>query len=309
MAIRVSPNAIQALQDALVATFWRKKDLLAYLRAAVEDEHLLQGIDWLSPDAYKRESVSQFVNRLAADQGRHRDLVLRLMSDVAAMDDFPQLAWLEDGPTKIKAAQAAVERLRRYMTPYEEELAEKVAAQNRITQARREAEIRRATSDALRELTRRYYTLLAMESAQRRGFAFERWLRELFDVFDLDPKASLRAEGEQIDGGFTLHNHHYLLEARWRKVLAAREDLDVFDAKVRGHAENTLGLYISVEGFEPTAISRHSHRGSPLILMHGGDLLDVLEERITLDDLIARKYRHASMTGEILLSSADILRG
>lgn len=36
------------------------------------------------------------------------------------------------------------------------------------------------------------------------GVALEPFLRELFDTFDLDPKASFKISGEQIDGGFTL---------------------------------------------------------------------------------------------------------
>jgi hypothetical protein len=65
--------------------------------------------------------------------------------------------------------------------------------------------------------------------------------------------------------------------------------------------ENTLGLFISIEGFDGTALSKHSQRGSPLVLADGGDLLAVVDERIDLRDLLRRKYRHAAMTGEIFL--------
>src|SRR3954464_11989502 len=93
---RLSANAVEALKEALSVVFWRKKDLLAYLRAAVQDQRLLDGIDWLDPDTYKRSSVSRFVERLATRQDLHGPLLLQLMTDIAAMDDFPQLAWLED---------------------------------------------------------------------------------------------------------------------------------------------------------------------------------------------------------------------
>lgn len=234
---RISPNAIEALKDALVAVFWFKRDLLAYLRAAVEDERLLDGIDWLSQDVYKRDSVGRFIDRIASQRPIHGEVLLSLMIDVADMDDFPRLAGLEDETLKVAAAREAVERLRRYIKPYEEQLRAEVAARERIEAARAEAEALRATSEALAALKADYHGLLGMDDAQRRGFAFEPWLRRLFDVFDLDPRAAFRIEGEQIDGGFTLDSTHFLLEGRWRSKLAAREDLDVFKAKVQAKAE------------------------------------------------------------------------
>lgn len=50
-------NAVEALKDALSVVFWRKRDLLDYLRASVPDQRLLDGIDWLSPDVCERDSV------------------------------------------------------------------------------------------------------------------------------------------------------------------------------------------------------------------------------------------------------------
>lgn len=306
---RISPNAIQALKAALTDCFWRKQDLLDYLRSEVDDERLLQGIDWLNPNVYKRESIRRFIDRLVCAQEVHRDLLLRLMVDVAAMDEFPQLAWLEDGSEKIAKAKESIRRLRRYITPYEQQLAEAAAALSRIESGKSRVDQQRALSDALERLRASYFELFMMDDAQRRGFAFEPWLRELFDVFDLDPRRSFRVEGEQIDGGFTLDAWHFLLEARWRAKEATRDELTAFRSKVDDKAENTLGLFVSVAGFQPSAVRRHSGRGSPLILADGGDLLAVLEERIDLVDLLRRKYRHAAMTGEIQFGAGQILRG
>lgn len=286
---RISPNAIAALKDALSAVFWFKRDLLAYLRAGVDDQKLLDGIDWLSPHVYKRDSVGRFVDRLAVNQERHGGRLLRLMSDLAAMEDFPQLKRLDDGDQKIAAATEAVARLRRYMQPYEATLVAEAVARQRIERERADADQRRATANALEDLRRRYYELFGMNDPQRRGYAFEPFLRALFDVFDLDPRAAFRVADEQIDGGFTLDGTHFLLEARWRKALATRPDVDAFRTKVDDKAENTLGLFISIAGFEASAIQHQSHRGSPLVLMDGGDVLAVLEQRIDLRELLRRK--------------------
>jgi hypothetical protein len=50
-AQRINANAIEALKEALSVVFWRKRDLLDYLRAAVPDQGLLDGIDWSSVPA------------------------------------------------------------------------------------------------------------------------------------------------------------------------------------------------------------------------------------------------------------------
>lgn len=49
---------------------------------------------------------------------------------------------------------------------------------------------------------------------QRRGYALERLLYDVFEEFDLDPRQSFRVAGEQIDGGFRLDGEYFLLEAK-----------------------------------------------------------------------------------------------
>jgi hypothetical protein len=60
-----------------------------------------------------------------------------------------------------------------------------------------------AVQEKLQGLTKDYLALLTEQDAQGRGFKLEKILRELFELFDLDPKASFRIVGEQIDGAFT----------------------------------------------------------------------------------------------------------
>jgi len=142
-----------------------------------------------------------------------------------------------------------------------------------------------------------------------RGFALEKLLTQVFEAFDLDPRGSFRVVGEQIDGGFGLDSEHFLLEAKWEKDPTERDDLDIFSAKVRRRGENTLGLFLAINGFEPTAVDLHSGNRSPIMLMDGADLYAVLDQRIDLRDLLRRKRRETSMTGRVLLSAADILSG
>lgn len=306
---RVSANAIQALKDALTAAFWFKKDLYSYAKAAVGGEPLfLTGIDWTDANVYKRDSVSLFVDRLVREQDEHQDLLLALIVDVAAMDDFPQLRRAEDADAKIAEAKAAVGRLRALVKPYEQALLERQRERERIDASKVEAAERRATAQRLAELMSRYVEIVQMPP-QQRGFALEGLLRDLFDTFDLDPRASFRVSGEQIDGGFTIDNTHFVLEAKWEKSPANRATLDGFHAKVERRADITQGLLVAIEGFEPAAVELHSRRGSHIVLMDGGDLYAVLDGRIDLRDLLRRKLRHAAMTGEILYTAGQILSG
>lgn len=304
---RVSANAIQALKDALTAAFWFKRDLYNYAKAAVGGEPaFLAGIDWTDSNVYKRDSVSTFVDRLVREQDEHQEVLLALLVDVAAMEDFPQLRRAEDAEAKIAEARAAVARLRTLVKPYEQVLLERQQNRERIEAAKVEAFERRATTQRLAQLMGRYIELMQMPP-QKRGFALEPLLRDLFDTFDLDPKASFRVTGEQIDGGFTIDNTHFILEAKWENAPADRAALDTFNSKVERRSDITQGLFVAIAGFEPTAVELHSRRRSPLILMDGGDIYAVLDDRIDLRELLRRKLRHAAMTGDILHTASEIL--
>ena len=56
-----------------------------------------------------------------------------------------------------------------------------------------------------------------------------RW--KLFILNDLDPKASFKIMGQQIDGAFTLDGTEFLFEAKWTKSLINSSDLAVFKEK------------------------------------------------------------------------------
>ena len=129
----------------------------------------------------------------------------------------------------------------------------------------------------------------------------EKLLRRLFEIFDLDPKASFKITGEQIDGAFTFDSTDYLFEGKWQKELVAAADLDSLAGKLGRKLDNTLGLFLSINGFSPDGVAAYSSGRKLMLLMDGGDLMAVLEQRIDFVDLLRRKRRHASQTGEIYL--------
>ena len=98
------------------------------------------------------------------------------------------------------------------------------------------------------------------------------------------------------------------MEAKWQAKLSTTGDLDTFGGKVRRKLDNTLGLFVSMSGFQPNAIELAGKEGRPaVILADGSDLMLVLDDKIDFAKLLARKNQHAARTGEVMLRAADVL--
>jgi len=303
-AKRVAPEAILALKEALAAIYWYKADLRSFLTASLQDPSVLSAVDW---NAYKYSIVNGVVDTLVKEPDRYQVTLLRLMADVARVSDFSHLARLEDADEKIRRAQANVARLRGMVLPHEEASGEERAAEARRQKTYDEQMARAAFRDRLAELNKELLEVIGPSSAQDRGYRLERFVKGLFDLFDLDPKASFKVTGEQIDGAFTFDNTDYLLEAKWQEELVGTADLDSFAGKIGRKLENTLGLFLAINGFATNAVQLHSTARPTMILMDGSDLMAVLEGRIDLQQLLLRKRRHAAQTGEIYLPIRQIL--
>lgn len=159
----------------------------------------------------------------------------------------------------------------------------------------------------MNNLKEKFIQISISKNPQGRGYLFEKFLNELFIFFDLDPKTSFKISGEQIDGAFTFDNTDYLLEAKWQQEAINAGDLYKFAGKLSGKLKNTLGLYISMGIYSPECTAVDAPGIKSMILMDGTDVFAVLDNRITLPDLLYRKRRHASRTGEIYLRIDKIL--
>lgn len=140
---------------------------------------------------------------------------------------------------------------------------------------------------------------------QARGYAFEKFLKDVFDAYGMSARASFRLTGEQIDGSFVLGEQTYLLEARWRNTQVDVEALRAFNAKVEDKASWSRGLIISQSGF--TADGLHAFRqGKSVVCMDGFDLHEVLSRRLDLAEVIALKVRRAAETGAAFVHVRDL---
>ena len=144
----------------------------------------------------------------------------------------------------------------------------------------------------LRDLGNIYQQLKRNPDNQSRGYEFQSFLVELFKLWSLDPRKAFRITGEETDGSIELDNEIYLLEARWRRKTAERDDLIVFSSKIGNKSEWTRGFFISVNGFDENALQYLTSMGQMnFIAMKGSELEIILSGKADLIELLRRKVR------------------
>ena len=160
--------------------------------------------------------------------------------------------------------------------------------------------------EALAELQTRLMALTTMP-AQPRGFAFEKFLSDLFALYGLAPRGSFRLVGEQIDGSFQIGQIVYLLEAKWQDAETAQADLLVFNGKVEGKGTGGLGLFVSYNRFSQDGLQAFSTgRRTSIICMDGLDLYEAVSGRLNLVDVIERKRRRAVETNRAFVPVREL---
>lgn len=306
----IPPAMIPALKDALTHIYWYKNGLRDFL-SGVLDSHLLKNINWKLGKPSKREIVSHLIDRLNSDSNTGKKLIRKLCVEVSKMDDFSHLKNLEDGKAKAEKAKALVSQLKSLVMQWKKELIEDKSVAKKREIAQQKSKKNKKFQENLEKLKKEYNVLLIGSECtpQQRGYKLEQLLYNTFRLFGLDSKASFKTQGEQIDGGFNLEGTNYIIEVKWQKNSVSREALDIFKSKIERKLENTLGLFLSINGFEKASIEMYSNTGSNMILMDGADLSAVLEERISLKDLILRKKEHASQTGSVFIKANEITLG
>ncbi|KQT73224.1 hypothetical protein ASG51_22940 [Methylobacterium sp. Leaf465] len=140
---------------------------------------------------------------------------------------------------------------------------------------------------------------------QARGYAFEGFLKGLFNTFGLAAQDPFRLKGEQIDGSFLLGSEVYLLEAKWHGQPIGVAELHTFHGKIEQKAAWTRGLFVSNSGFSEDGLVAFG-RGKRVICMDGLDLYEMLDRGIPLTQVLERKVRRAAETGMPFLRVRDL---
>jgi len=303
-AKRIAPAAIIALKEALTNLYWYKSDLRSFLTSTLTNPALLSRLNWSD---FKRNIVSGLVGFLERSQDEYQADLLRLMTEIARVDDFSHLERLEGGKQKAAAARTSVAALRKLIHAHEALFDEQKQMEDRRQKAHERMLRTTAVRAKLEGLKNDYFSLVSSREPQQRGYQLEKIIRELFDLFDLDPRASFKIVGEQIDGAFTFEATDYLFEGKWQQEVIGAGELDVLAGKLSRKLDNTLGLFLSINGFSEDGVKAHSSGRRMMLLMDGSYLMAVLEGRIDLIQLLLRKRREASQTGNIYLRIHEIL--
>jgi hypothetical protein len=298
------PEVITALKDALKNIYWYKDDLRLFLLALDLPAGLVAKQGWHDDREYKVRIAGKVLNELVELGEDGLGPMRRLIRAVLEIPNFDHLQNLDDGPAKVQAGRRSVEKLRDLVVGHDSEL-ERVQREDSPIAAQ-VADALRRRNDEIEGLHQRFLELITVDDHQRRGLLFEGFLRDLFAAHDMDPRGSFRIVGEQIDGGFEFEGTQFLLEARWRKERQGAAPLDAFARKVERKLENTLGLFISLEGFTEDGISAFRRSRPAVILSDGEDLAIVLQGLVDFRDLLKRKVRHAAHTGDPYLRARDI---
>ena len=124
---------------------------------------------------------------------------------------------------------------------------------------------------------------------QKRGYDIEKLFFDILELEEFVFKKPYKNEGEQIDGHFKYESFDYLIEIKWTSEKSKQQEYSIFDGKIKGKAQSTRGLFLSINGFEDSFVNKATCDTPRIILMDGEDLMHVLEERITLFDLMKLK--------------------
>lgn len=306
MAKQLSPAGVMALKEALLSVYWYKSDLRGFLSLCLSNPAVLNSFNW---ENYKRQITSDVIDFLVANPDSHLPDLTKICYELCKLTDFTHLKPLEDGLAKVEKARNAVNQLKQLVEPHQEIKREQEEIKKRQEAAAQKLRENTAVRQKLASIKDKYMTLIGSSDPQGRGFKLERVMYELFELFDLDPKASFKNLGEQLDGAFTLDGTEYLFEAKWQKELVNKASLAAFTDKVRTKLENTLGIFLSINGFSQDGVAAHQAGGASIFLMDGSDLMAVFEERIDFVSLLIRKKRHAAQTGNIYYPYYQMVAG
>lgn len=225
---------------------------------------------------------------------------------------------LEDGKTAAKLLQSLWDRRAAILSMRsEDEKPELQARYNGIVQRFQGSPIANAAeykpppmppaTPQAKDLLKASFTSLLNLAPQARGFAFEKFLAELFESYGLAPRHSFRLTGEQIDGSMTFAHDFYLIEAKWQNQKTGVADLLTFSGKVAGKSTWGRGVFFSYSGFSEDGLEAYAHgRPTNIICIDGFDLHQILNRPLDLRDVMSLKLRRAAETNRAFVGVTEL---
>ena len=299
-------NILTALKETIINVFWKKNDVRSLFQRCDVPAELISAQDW---GGYKFHFVAPVLDAL---NGRPDGLgpLRRLLQEALEYKDGSHLLWLQDGKKHKREAERCLEHLRLLVKDYDAAMrTEREQREARQRQAQ-ENRTKSAFNARLADIYQRFLAYHQNPNRQERGYALEEILYDAFLLFELNPQSAFRRKGEQIDGAFYHDGNHFLLEAKWTANPSNLSDLRDLDGAVGSSLDNTLGLFVSLNGFTQESLDAYAQGNRPkLICMDGMDLTAVLSGQIDFSDLLKRKRDIAVQRRIIFASVNKIMTG
>ena len=300
---------VDLVQDACLKAFWTKKALRIFLHRHGISEKYTSPLD--TGMVTKSEVLSVVFSKLTENPTEKKQaVILSIAGSLVEMETFPDLEKWEDASEKIKTANEAVGKLRvqyeKLRTAFIDE-----GSEEKKKKAREEADAYKMHEARFTEFNKRLLDVVQKAGTQEGGYEFERWLYDFAGFNDIESRPPYKgADGRQVDGALTIGGTTYLLEAKCTKEPVDVTAIDSFMRKISVKADNTMGLLISVSGFDPGAIKAASCERTPMLLIDGNHLFSlIMARRFTLRELIELIRRHASQTGIAYLPVKECVCG
>jgi hypothetical protein len=144
----------------------------------------------------------------------------------------------------------------------------------------------------------------------QRGYLLQELLNQLYTVHAIPVTRAFQRNqgGEQIDGAYEMDGWHYIVECRWRQQLADIRQLDGLLGQVGRSGRQTMGLFLSINGWSGNVIPLLKQNGEKSIfLMDGVDLHAVLSQQVDLKWLLKAKLRALNLQTDPYLSVRELV--
>ena len=147
------------------------------------------------------------------------------------------------------------------------------------------------------EIQKRLMAIENEATPQKKGYAFEKFLVWLFELFNLEPRAAYKTESDQIDGSFQLGDFTVLMEAKYQKKVKNKDDLILFNDKLEHKSTSAKGLFISYSQVSDNALSYFSNHGARMTILYTHEIFQMCLFQADLKKILKAKFRHLDETG------------
>lgn len=135
---------------------------------------------------------------------------------------------------------------------------------------------------------------------QQRGYEFEKLIEAKLENEKLEPRASYKPKGEQVDGSFFWQGQTFLLEAKWVKPKIPASSVYAFKGKLDGKFHTTSGIYIAVNGYSnDVEDALKCGKSLNILLFDSSDIKLIFNGEVAFLDVLKFKLREAGDTGSL----------